>query len=123
MNNDLKIIQNKLLKCVNFENIEDKNFIVEALDNISTTSKNLPSEIRSDIEAFITKHIHPIVYDDNYFDFLHKKEFGSFKNGLFNINSEKSLGRIIVLLSKRTIDLENIINNYFLSLGKPTFLN
>lgn len=91
MNNDLKIIQSQLLKCVNFENIEDKNFIVKTLEDISTISRTLPLEIRSDIEEFITKHIHPIVYDDNYFDFLHKKEFGSFKNGSFNINSEKSL--------------------------------
>lgn len=123
MNNDLKIIQSQLLKCVNFENIEDKNFIVKTLDNISTISKNLPSEIRSDIKAFITKHIHPIVYDDNYFDFLHKKEFGSFKNGSFNINSEKSLDRMIVLLNTKTIDLENIINDFFLSFEKPIVLN
>lgn len=123
MNSDLKIIQDQLLKCVNFENIEDKNFIVKTLDNISTISKNLPSEIRSDIEAFITNHIHPIVYDDNYFDFLHKKEFGSFKNGSFNINSEKSLDRMIALLCERTIDLENIINNFFLSFEKPIVLN
>lgn len=123
MNNDLKIIQNKLLKCVNFENIEDKSFIVKTLDNISTISKVLPLEIRSDIEVFITEHIHPIVYDDNYFDFLHKKEFGSFKNGSFNINSEKSLDRMIVLLNKRAIDLENIINNFFLSFEKSIVLN
>ena len=123
MNNDLKILQNKLLKCVNFENIEDKSFIVKTLDNISTISKVLPLEIRSDIEVFITEHIHPIVYDDNYFDFLHKKEFGSFKNGSFNINSEKSLDRMIVLLNKRAIDLENIINNFFLSFEKSIVLN
>lgn len=123
MNNDLKIIQNKLLKCVNFENIEDKSFIVKTLDNISTISKVLPLEIRSDIEVFITEHIHPIVYDDNYFDFLHKKEFGSFKNASFNINSEKSLDRMIVLLNKRAIDLENIINNFFLSFEKSIVLN
>lgn len=123
MNSDLKIIQGQLLKCVNFENIEDKNFIVKILDNISTISKNLPSEIQPDIEVFITEHIHPIVYDDNYFDFLHKKEFGSFKNGSFNINSEKSLDRMIVLLNKKAIDLENIINNFFLSFEKSIVLN
>lgn len=123
MNNDLKIIQNKLLKCVNFENIEDKSFIVKTLDNISTIIKALPLEIRSDIEVFITEHIHPIAYDDNYFDFLHKKEFGSFKNGSFNINSEKSLDRMIVLLNKRAIYLENIINNFFLSFEKSIVLN
>lgn len=123
MNNDLKIIQNKLLKCVNFENIEDKSFIVKTLDNISTIIKALPLEIQSDIEVFITEHIRPIVYDDNYFDFLHKKEFGSFKNGSFNINSEKSLDRMIVLLNKRAIYLENIINNFFLSFEKSIVLN
>mgnify|MGYP000264727052 FL=1 len=123
MNNDLKIIQNKLLKCVNFENIEDKSFIVKTLDNISTIIKALPLEIQPDIEVFITEHIHPIVYDDNYFDFLHKKEFGSFKNGSFNINSEKSLDRMIVLLNKKAIDLENIINNFFLSFEKSIVLN
>lgn len=123
MNNDLKIIQNKLIKCVNFENIEDKSFIVKTLDNISTIIKALPLEIQPDIEVFITEHIHPIVYDDNYFDFLHKKEFGSFKNGSFNINSEKSLDRMIVLLNKKAIDLENIINSFFLSFEKSIVLN
>ena len=83
----------------------------------------MPLEIQPDIEVFITEHIHPIVYDDNYFDFLHKKEFGSFKNGSFNINSEKSLDRMIVLLNKKAIDLENIINNFFLSFEKSIVLN
>ncbi len=103
-----------LSECVHFEHIEDAEKIMENLGYIRENIYSLPKEFRAEVEQFIEEVIHPIIYDLNYFDFLHKSEYGEFNSeGHFVINSERSLEMIIFEMYNHTIELHEKLLKVF----------
>lgn len=104
----------KLLKeCIEFENIENSDFIYKNLNLINGYKKALSDEMCKQLDKFIEDTIQPIVDDDNYFSFLHSSEFGSFNDeGIFEINSEHSFKMIIALMCKHIIELDEKLDKF-----------
>lgn len=103
-----------LSECVHFEHIEDTEKIMENLYCVRETIYSLPKELRAEVEQFIEEVINPIIYDMNYFDFLHKSEYGEFNSeGHFVINSERSLDMIIFEMYNHTIELHEKLLKVF----------
>lgn len=103
-----------LSECVHFEHIEDAEKIMENLGYVRENIHSLPKEFRADVERFIDEVIHPIIYDLDYFDFLHKSEYGEFNSeGHFVINSERSLDMIIYEMYNHTIELHEKLLKVF----------
>lgn len=100
----------KLLKsCVHFDNIEDSGYIFNTLNTIRSYKSILTSEEYNKMDKFIRSTIHPILFDENYFDFLHREDFGEFneEDGTFHVNSEKSMLMIIYLMYWHCFELED----------------
>ena len=103
-----------LSECVHFENIEDKEKIMKNLYYVKETIHSLPKELRTEVEQFIEEAINPIIYDMNYFDFLHKAEYGEFNSeGHFVINSERSLDMMIYEMYNHTVELHEKLLKVF----------
>ena len=110
----VRIKCHKLLKeCIEFEHIEDEEFILRNIHIIEEHRKDLPADIYENIEEFIEEVISPIVYDRNYFDFTISDEFGEYNDeGHFVINSESSLEMMIFLLYEHTLELQERLNDF-----------
>lgn len=104
----------RLLKeCIDFDHIEDGEFICKNLSEIKAYRGTLPDKTYTCIERFIQDVIYPIVNDSNYFDFMKREEFGSYnEKGYFEINSKRSLEIMVCLLCEHTIVLERKLNNF-----------
>ena len=103
-----------LSECVHFEHIEDTEKILQNLGYARENIYSLPKEFRTEVEQFIEEVINPIIYDMNYFDFLHKAEYGEFSSeGHFVINSERSLEMIIYEMYNHTIELHEKLLKVF----------
>ena len=105
----------KLMKeCVNVENIQDWEFVRNNLKKIVAYKGCILEVEYSMIEEIFNEVIVPPFFDEHYFDFLNKKEFGSYDaEGNFVINSEESLKNMLVLLCERSIELERRIDEMF----------
>ena len=112
----------RLLKdCIIFGNIEDREFICKNLNLIKDYKNDIPQEMYSAVESFITETIKPIVYDTNYFDFMIREEFGNYdEKGHFVINSDRSLEMMIFLLYERTLELGEKLDEFA---SKHLYLN
>lgn len=111
---DIVYIFMLLSECVHFEHIEDAEKIMENLGCVRENMYSLPKEFRAEVEQFIEEVINPIIYDMNYFDFLHKSEYGEFNSeGHFVINSERSLDMIIFEMYNHTIELHEKLLKVF----------
>lgn len=111
---DMVYIFMLLSECVHFEHIEDTEKIFENLGYVRENIHSLPKEFRAEVEQFIEEVIHPIIYDLDYFDFLHKSEYGEFNSeGHFVINSERSLEMIIFEMYNHTIELHEKLLKVF----------
>ncbi len=103
-----------LSNCINFEHIEDREYILENLKYIEKEKKSLSKKICDDIDKFINEVINPIIYDSNYFDFMYKAEYGVFdKNNHFVIKSEQALDMLIYELYNHTINLHEKLLKIF----------
>lgn len=103
-----------LSECVHFEHIEDVEKIMENLYYVRENIYSLPKELRAEVEQFIEEVIEPIIYDLDYFNFLHKAEYGEFNSeGHFVINSERSLEMIIYEMYNHTIELHEKLLKVF----------
>ena len=57
-------------------------------------------------QQFIEEVINPIIYDLDYFDFLHKPEYGEFNSeGHFVVGSERALEMVIFEMYNHTVEL------------------
>ena len=104
----------KLLKeCIDFDNIENADFIYKNLDLINGYKKALSNKMCKQLDKFIEETIEPIIADEEYFSFLHSEEFGTYnKEGIFEINSEHSAKMMIALLCKHTIELDEKLDEF-----------
>lgn len=104
----------KLLKqCVCFENIENRELIVNKLNEIRAYRSHMNVELYSRLEQFIQDVIKPIVFDADYFSFLRRDEFGALdQEGHFLINSESSLEGMIFLMYHHTLDLNQKVDEF-----------
>ena len=111
---DIVYVYMLLSECIHFEHIEDAEKIMENLGYVKENIYSLPKEFRAEVEQFIEEVIHPIIYDLDYFDFLHKAEYGEFNSeGHFVINSERSLEMIIFEMYNHTIELHEKLLKVF----------
>lgn len=111
---DIVYIFMLLSECIHFEHIEDTEKILQNLGYVRENIYSLPKELRTEVEKFIEEVINPIIYDMNYFDFLHKAEYGEFNSeGHFVINSERSLDMIIYEMYNHTIELHEKLLKVF----------
>lgn len=116
MNNTIKNIEKKLFNCLDFEHIEDEKYIKRQLKEIRNSFKDLPIETTVVIENFIKMYVYPIIFDTNYFNFTRKDEFGKInEDGIFEINSEVSLDKILFLMYQHSFYLQNCLREYFKS--------
>lgn len=89
---------NILHSCVCSDYIEDKNHILEKLDEFLEVKDCIPKELYKEATNYIEKNINPILYDKDYWEFTEKSEYGEFnKEGVFVVNSEKSMYEICYL--------------------------
>ncbi|MCM1285799.1 MAG: hypothetical protein NC213_04085 [Acetobacter sp.] len=104
----------KLLKeCIDFDNIENADFIYKNLNLVNGYKIALPDEICKPLDMFIKETIEPIIEDEDYFSFIHGEEFGTYNDeGIFAINSEHSAKMMIVLLCKHTIELDEKLDKF-----------
>lgn len=100
-------------KCVNFEHIEDSEFILSTFEQINLYKIALPPELSKHIEYFVEKTLHPIVDDREFFSTTRKPEYGEYnEDGYFEINSERSLELIMCEMLKICIDLEHKVDSF-----------
>lgn len=105
--NDIFSCYKLVEKCVDFDHIEDKKYILKNLSMVKTYEKQVPNEFYSDIQTYIKNVIEPILYDEKYFLLLNRSEFGAYnEKGIFVINSEESLDKMIVEMYEFTFDLQ-----------------
>lgn len=103
-----------LSDCISFEHIEDNEYILKQLKHINKLKKSLSKELCDDIDNFIDKTINPIIYDLDYFDFMHKPEYGSYdENNHFVIKSEQAFDMLIYELCSHTVKLEKQLVKIF----------
>lgn len=104
----------KLLKeCIDFDNIENADFIYKNLDLINSYKRALSDKICKHLDKFIEETIQPIIENEDYFSFLNREEFGSYNDeGIFEINSEHSAKMMIALLCKHTIELDEKLDEF-----------
>ena len=123
----MKVIKNKcdnikkeiyliLKNCIRFETIENKQIVKKGLSKVNKYLERLPKEEANDIAGFIEEVIKPILYNPHYFDFLQRKEFGTFdEEGRFEINSEESLDMMIFLMYQRVLELNGTLDSFAFS--------
>lgn len=104
----------KLLKeCIDFDNIENADFIYKNLDLINSYKRALSDKICKQLDKFIEETIQPIIENEDYFSFLNREEFGSYNaEGIFEITSEHSAKMMIALLCKHTIELDEKLDEF-----------
>lgn len=104
--NDIVASYKLLEECIDYEHIEDEEYILGNLQIVRDYKPMLPLELQNDIEEFIETIVYPVVFDRNYFSFLNRPEFGDInEEGHFVINSEKSLEMMIFLMYEHTLEL------------------
>lgn len=54
-------------KCVDFEHIEDSEFVLSTFKQIGQYKIALPPELNKHIEQFLEKTLHPIIDDNEFF--------------------------------------------------------
>ncbi len=87
---------NLMKDCVDFEHIEDSEFIYSMFKNIERYRVALPPSLYKLIECFIEETLYPIVDDPDFFSAVYSPEFGEFnEEGDFYANSEESSNTII----------------------------
>ena len=103
-----------LAKCISFEHIEDEKYILKQLKRINKIKKSLSKDLCDDIDNYINKVINPIIFDLDYFDFMHKAEYGFYdENNHFVVKSEQALNMLIYELYCHTLVLkEELINTF-----------
>lgn len=112
----LERIYKFLNKCFDFEHIEDDDYIKNSLKKVRKEEKELPPEVVALIELFIKMYVYPILFDNTYFNFTRQKEFGEVQeNGVFSINSEASLDKILFLMYNHCFFLQGCLKDYFRS--------
>ncbi len=104
----------KLLKeCIDFDNIENADFIYKNLNLVNSYKRALSDKICKPLDKFIEETIEPIIEDEDYFSFIHGEEFGAYNDeGIFEINSEHSAKMMIALMCKHTIELDEKVDKF-----------
>lgn len=101
---------NLMMDCVDFEHIEDSEFICSTFRSIERYKVALPPDLYEQINDFVTYILHPIVDDPDFFSATKLPEYGSFnEDGSFEINSDESLNKIITIMCQISIDMEHKI--------------
>ncbi len=104
---------NLMRDCVNFEHIEDFEFIDSAIKKIERYKIALPSEVYKQINSFIIENLHPILDDPCFFSAIESPKFGNFnKDGVFEINSDESLNQIIYIMAEISADIAHKIDSF-----------
>lgn len=100
-------------KSVDFEHIEDSEFVLSTFEQIRQYKIALPPELSKHIEQFVEKTLHPIIDDDEFFSATRKTEYGTYnEKGHFEINSEQSLELMMCEMLKICIGLERKIDSF-----------
>lgn len=114
---------NLMRDCIDFEHIEDSEFICTTFRSIQQYRIALPPELYKHINDFVTYTLHPIVNDPNFFSATKLPEYGSFnKDGSFEINSEDSLKKIIAIMFQICSDMEYKVDSFTKQYMRP-YLN
>lgn len=112
----IKDIGRHLFDSFDFEHIEDVPYIENQLKKIRHFEKELSHETVFLIENFIKMYVYPVMFFDDYFNFTRKDEFGKInEQGIFEINSEASLDKILFLMYNHCFFLQNCLKDYFKS--------
>ena len=100
-------------KCVDFEHIEDSEFVLSTFKQIGQYKIALPPELNKHIEQFLEKTLHPIIDDNEFFSAITKPEYGTYnEKGHFEINSERSLELMVCEMLKICIELERKVDSF-----------
>lgn len=111
---DIMACYKLLEECIDFEHIENREFICKNLNMVMDYQYKIPKKVHSDIWKFIEKEIKPIIFDTDYFQFLHREEYGNVdERGHIVINSEASLESIIFLMYEHSLELNRKLLNVF----------
>lgn len=103
-----------LSDCINFENIENRKYILKNINIVRKNIYSLPNDLRLDTEQFIKDVIEPIVYNLDYFCFLKKAEYGDLDpENNFVIKSDSALEYMIFDLYNHTIELQEKLLKVF----------
>lgn len=104
----------KLLKeCIDFDNIENADFIYKNLDLINSYKRVLSDKMCKQLDKFIEETIQPIIENEDYFSFLNREEFGSYNDeGTFVLNSEHSAKMMIALFFEHIIELDKKLDEF-----------
>ncbi len=109
MNPKQKMVLSECLRLMNecLYDIENFEVIETNLSIIKKFKTEMPKDIYEQIEGFVEKYIEPIIYDDDYFSFVTRPEFGEFNEdtGSFVICSEEALYSILELFFKHQLKL------------------
>lgn len=99
--------------CVDFEHIEDSEYICSTFSRIRRYRVALPPDLYERINDFVLDTLHPIVNDPDFFSATKLPEYGSFnKEGSFVINSDESFNKIIAIMCQISIDMERKIDAF-----------
>lgn len=102
--------------CFDFEHIEDSAYIKNKLKRVREFENELSHETVFLIETFIKMYVYPILFDNTYFNFTRQKAFGAVnEKGIFEINSEASLDKILFLMYNHCFFLQGCLKDYFKS--------
>jgi hypothetical protein len=99
--------------CVDFEHIDDSEFICSTFRSIERYRVALPPDLYEQINDFVTCILHPIVDDPDFFSATKLPEYGCFnEDGSFKINSNESFNKIITIMCQISIDMERKIDAF-----------
>lgn len=102
--------------CLNFEHIEDSAYIRKQLKKVRDLEKELSQDTVFLIENYIKMYVYPILFDNTYFNFTRQSAFGAVNsNGIFEVNSEASLDKILFLMYNHCFFLQGCLKEYFKS--------
>jgi|GEM_PF-701528 hypothetical protein len=106
-------IHKLLKKCIDFDNIENADFIYKNLDLINSYKRALSDKMCKQLDKFIEETIQPIIENEDYFSFLNREEFGSYNDeGVFVLNSEHSAKMMIALFFEHIIELDKKLDEF-----------
>ena len=107
-------IHRLLKECVEFGHFLDWNFTKENLKKIVEYKKIISNEEYLAIEKICQELIFPAYFDENFREFIFKKEFGDYnEEGAFVINSEDSIDRITSIIYIECVELGKRIDEAF----------
>lgn len=114
----------QLRSCVDFEHIEDTDYICKAISYIEGNKPFLPKEILSNFEWIINKQLKPLVDEKGEsFSSIRNPEYGHINDsGAWEFDSEEGMMLALGTLCQISIDISKAIEYWALENLSPYYI-